>query len=1510
MAEFKLNRIRFTWKGDWATATVYTKDDIVRYGGKSYVCLVGHTSAANFYIDFDYINTATEPDIPAPKWELWFDGYDWKNTWEPETFYKLGDLVRYNGIVYVCTQSHTSSLEYLEKNILDINSDGTEVTVSFSPVAVAPYEINQPIILSNVTPASYNGNYIVTDCTTSTVKFDSTNIDDYTFNGVNSVTSAGTAFEGSQTHVNVLQDETSGAGTNAVFTVIRNNGTYSVTVTSGGYDFQVDDTITIYGTRLNGEIPTNDLTLTVTAIDGPTGKLSVVSNLGLEVDAGKWISYARVDNWRASWAVNTRYRTNDIVNYSGILYRCLTGHTSAYTSEEGLEVDSINWTSVTDTENWTQDWVTDHRYIRNNVVRYGGIVYKCTNNHHSALTIELGLEADLEKWTVVSSGVEFKGDWTQLVRYKLNDVVKYGAGIWKCVDYHVSDTLFGPLKWESYIPGFEYGAIWDETTDYQPGDVVKHGGYSYYSVNHNTNSIPSLTNVDWNLLTVGFRMQGEWGNAIQYYTGDTVRKNGQLYVAITNNQGQETTNAIHWQLVIPGEHWKNFWSVNVYYALGDVVTYLATSYKCIQEHTSSVLNNPLVDVTNTYWVTYIEGDTGNRMETYGDILTYDAGNTAKYPIGDDKEILKVTTDLPNWHEFSVIGKVYYISTSGIDDEAHGLTLNSPWRTVKYACEHVTGPATIFIKTGIYEEELPISIPADVALVGDELRSTTIMPLPGFQTEDMFYVRNGTGIRNMTLKGLSGTLGDLNSYGTRRPTAGAFVSLDPGQNASDSSVWITTKSPYVQNVTTFGTGCVGLKVDGALHNGGNKSVVANDFTQVISDGIGAWVTNLGLSELVSVFSYYGHIGYLAENGGKIRATNGNSSYGTYGCASEGVDTTETPVTGTVNNRSEHAQVAAVFAGQANDQILALEYSHAGQNYTTAAYNFTGAGVGVLTSFGGVADHSVSEVRILQPTETSNAGGGGYLIVGNNSQGGDDLTIYIAANDQNTETEYLGMRIIITSGTGVGQYGYIQAYDDVSKLVTVYQESTGLAGWDHIVSGTPIEVLLDTTTYYQIEPRVAFSAPGIGGGVQTLGRAIITSGRIGEIRLWEPGANYPYGTVSSTNSATDRVFVNTTTGLLNGQPIEFTNVGSTGLSENVTYYIIGSSIVAGTAFQVSDTQFGSTPVQLNTASPVGMTWQTAPILTVTDPNNNSEVIVRCRMANGVLKQPIFNDRGIGYQTSTTVCTITGDGFADIYQDGKFLVVEGMSRIPGPGANLQIESITGTIYKMVTITDLGSGNALIRLSPELKIFNSPLHGIGVEIRENYSQVRLTGHDFLDIGTGNFENTNYPYVNDLLKAPENEILEEGGGRVFYTSTDQDGNFRCGELFKVEQSTGTVTISADFFQLTGLEELSLGGVSIGGSAVVVREFSTDITFTADSNNVVPTQRAIKAYLARRISGGGADAQTGQLVAGTVRFGPQKIDTTTLLQVNVPVTMNIKKGIDGSMLAMSYFADSFSSNDQ
>ena len=347
---------------------------------------------------------------------------------------------------------------------------------------------------------------------------------------------------------------------------------------------------------------------------------------------------------------------------------------------------------------------------------------------------------------------------------------------------------------------------------------------------------------------------------------------------------------------------------------------------------------------------------------------------------------------------------------------------------------------------------------------------------------MFYLRNGTGLRNCTVAGLTGTLSAPNIYGTRRPTAGAYTSLDPGWGPDDERVWIATRSPYVQNVTTFGTACVGLKVDGDLHNGGNDSIVANDYTQVISDGIGAWVTNLGRAELVSVFGYYGHIGYLAENGGKIRATNGNSSYGSYGCVAEGIDETETPITGKINNRSVEALVDAVLTDGA-DAILRFEYGNAGVNYSNATFTITGGGTNasVVPEF---RDNAAFDIRLKDFGDSSGTGGSGYKTASNTAQGGNTTQITLSATDIAISAAYVGMRILITAGTGVGQYGYIQAYNSGSKVATIYKESTGTAGWDHVVSGTTIISSLDVTTAYTIEPRLTFTSPGFTGTSRTL------------------------------------------------------------------------------------------------------------------------------------------------------------------------------------------------------------------------------------------------------------------------------------------------------------------------------------------------------------------------------------------------------------------------------------------
>jgi hypothetical protein len=423
-----------------------------------------------------------------------------------------------------------------------------------------------------------------------------------------------------------------------------------------------------------------------------------------------------------------------------------------------------------------------------------------------------------------------------------------------------------------------------------------------------------------------------------------------------------------------------------------------------------------------------------------------------------------------------------------------------------------------------------------------------------------------------------------------------------------------------------------------------------------------------------------------------------------------------------------------------------------------------------------------------------------------------------------------------------------------------------------------------------------------GAAARGRVKVVSSSISEIRMIDPGSGYPRGTVSATTASTNVITVNNTTNLVNGQPIEFTNGTAGGLAANTTYYVIGSTIVAGSSFKVSATQYSSTPVTLSTATLSG-TYTAGPILTQVDPNKTKTAPTRVRMVTGALGNPSFSNRGTGNTTATS--SVSGDGFSDLYQASNFINVAGLFQTPTAGANVQFASIANTWYKLVAVTNVlgtsGNYTATFQINPALSVLLAPAHGDLITTRLKYSQVRLTGHDFLYIGTGNYNQTNYPNVNVSTAITANQTDSSGGGRVFFTSTDQDGNFNVGNLFGVQQSTGTATLNASAFNLSGLQSLQLGTVAVGTGSAVVTSFSTDPYFTANSDSILPTQRAIKSYITAQIGGGQSSLNVNTLTSGVIYVANNSISTTNGTQINVKAKMYFSGGIDGAPVALGFF---------
>ena len=96
MAEFRLGRLKFNWRGAWTTSTAYVIDDVVQVGGNVYVCVINHTSAAT---EDDWYSN--DFNIGSPRWELMVPGVDSVGDWTGSaTYFGPNDVVKYGGVLY------------------------------------------------------------------------------------------------------------------------------------------------------------------------------------------------------------------------------------------------------------------------------------------------------------------------------------------------------------------------------------------------------------------------------------------------------------------------------------------------------------------------------------------------------------------------------------------------------------------------------------------------------------------------------------------------------------------------------------------------------------------------------------------------------------------------------------------------------------------------------------------------------------------------------------------------------------------------------------------------------------------------------------------------------------------------------------------------------------------------------------------------------------------------------------------------------------------------------------------------------------------------------------------------------------------------------------------------------------------------------------------------------------------------------------------------------------------
>tara|TARA_B110000902_G_scaffold226463_1_gene265121 strand:- start:2990 stop:8869 length:5880 start_codon:yes stop_codon:yes gene_type:complete len=1924
MAEFKLERFKYNWKGVWSTSTSYKRDDVVRVNGKSYVCIVTHSSSSTFKADLTAILIGSSPPQAEPRWTVMTSGVTFVGNYAQGTDYNLGDIVRYDGVLWTCVFSHNATGNPAEVSYWELFADTIadlgdwQPSQYYGPGAVVKYNgIRYKCVTMNLSGTTLEEDLSSWVVYYEGVEYLSTWAPTTNYRKNDLVKYGASIFRCTETHTS------NSTNLDDSFFSIEIFGTqYNATWNSSIY-YNIGDIVRHRGFMYYAIQNSID---SVPFQDSPTNE--------------NWIVLAKSYYFAGEWAVTSEYRTGDVVLRGGYLYLAIRD--IGANSQDGSSADYLDdntWELLIPGKSFKYQWTAEVVYSLGDVVYFKGSAYTCNFEHEAAIINFPGDNGSgYNYWDILIQGGQ------EAALQNKGDLLTYGIS--RNIDGIADTSTLGstniPIGEDEQILSIssDLEAYWrDITVDADSIYVSKNGIDDVnrgtfeqpfrtirYACEYVEDTFAPLTPVvvrpsagrfeEIGPITIpaGCAVNGdelrstqviatlpipEYENDLQYVRQYLLHFETILLDVLLGNKINPSQGNTFTQITL-----ENYSEVST---LIDYPTKFVTG-SVINPITG--INEPVESNTlDTYPASTVNGASAfiNLYTEYLEYISFRVESADSTPALSGSNILISDSDFLNASNVLVLNKQFLIN-----ELLAYVKLQNP--SIIFTDERVKGDIWALFR-GLIRD---VRFSGNYETLNAARRYANAVL--GSQLDDLFLVRDTTGLRDMTTGGLVGTLNPPRVFELyQRPTGGACIALDPGWGPADERTWIKNRSPYIQGVTNTGTACIGKKIDGALHNGGNRSMVSNDFTQVLSDGIGCWVTNNARAELVSVFTYYCQIGYFAENGGTIRATNGNNSYGSYGAVADGSDETETPQNATIMNRNNEAQIESAFAGGNTDRIFAFEYTHCGEKYSQASANIVGAGANAEVEYTDFRNSAIYEARLTEAVgDSGTKGGSGYLIRQGSAQETLNAASFIklSVNDvTQTVDELLGMRLLITDGAGVGQYGYIDTFNFVNKQVGILRESDGAAGWDHIIPGTPLVTNLDLTTRYRIEPRLEVSHPGFtnatstnlfanrtyvglenentketftnlsgassipwiddnsnpvtvnssisnislqlngvfannpevpitiqgdtsgaiaivtaitANGVALIEVDVDTNGnsfvgnesltivlvagtgdtfddapiaatfnivRVGKsysVTVSTPGAGYKTGdkitiigtrlsgatptndlvitvaTVSDDSTAGIETFTfagqargkrfvaltnaeyvqysdngldwtesslpfigdyraliaaktgrfiavaNNTNQIsysLNGQDwsigslpitaswtdgvygngkyvlvaddtnqvlissdgtawstvnipddtggdessisqwskithgrgtyvavsandratatstdggttwtrndevlpdlspdldivslvygdnrfIVLDNVGRTSYSfdgvtwypgttapqfssgaagsskytkmkfangvffaicldgtgattacattedgliwierafsnpvraGDITYGVIsdtGTWVSLANALQSNAVQHVVTGKQAKFRSNVlqgkfssikiwdpGSGYANTPTLTVTDPNANTNIAPTLRLGNGILSQPDFINSGSGYRTSTSTIAITGDGYADIIPESTTIVLAGIVSLPGPGVQIRISQVMNLdteddvtdlkVFSGVEITDLGddnSGNGTklvsFTLSPGLKSEYSVEHGTNVTLRERYSQCRITGHDFLDIGTGGFVKTNYPTIYSggkfFTASPENEVLETNGGRAYYTSTDQDGNFRTGELFAVQQSTGIVTISAQFFDLDGLSEIALGGVRLGGSGTVVNEFSTDTSFAADSNNIIPTQRAIGSFLANRLSVGGENLEVNRLVAGRVGVGGEanSIENVTGEYTILPVTTNI-----------------------
>lgn len=1156
--------------------------------------------------------------------------------------------------------------------------------------------------------------------------------------------------------------------------------------------------------------------------------------------------------------------------------------------------------------NWRGDWVSSTAYVIDDIVKFGANTYVCVTNHTSVSTEVNWYSTDLTtKWSLHSEGIKNLGDWASSTFYKVNDIIKYGNTQYRVNTAFTSSGTFSATNLSPYVGGFNFESAWSSSTDYQVGDVVSYGGYNYIAKTISLNKSPSSFSADWAILSTGFSFVGSWSTTTSYLPGQVVRFGGYSYVAKNNigiaGAGQTTSPVAvgygtQWDLIVKGFEWKSAWSSLTTYQLGDSVSRNSNSYVSV----ASTNNNhpPETDSLGDYWNPLTEGAADNVLSVTGDMIYKSGAGPAALTIGTSGQVVAVsTTGIPAWEKNNVTAPVFYVTEEG-KDSFNGSSISRSFASIAHAVGIVTGPATIYVKAGTYSEVLPIIIPANVTLVGDNLRTTKIKPKSGNSKTQIITLNTplagaisyGTTISNgagtkvarimdanyskdiIEIINISGS--DWNTGDTWENGATDIVinAVSTRINSETTMFYLSDKTMLKDLVMDGMTGFVPAGT--VLTASGSISGTTLTSSNLFPDLVGTTVTGGGIASGTKIINFISTSQVevnVSQTAATTTLTFTSSATDLNNATVKGVFVRLNPSSPIIKSpyvsqcsAFSSGGVGAIVDGKTHEQYDSGNYGNR-SNKSIVFDSWTQVhdnGVGFWITNNGAAEIVSCFTYYCHISYASTRGGRIRSLAGNSSWG--NYAIVSSGYNQNEEFisgKIEGLKLSYNVETLTAP-GFVQ-YEKIRGA------TSGAQGFINSVQTG------DATIYYTLITK----GPNVGISSGFLQNEVIrglTSGTLANLTNNTDANKGQQGfTLVLSGVTTSQVYeggsIEFVTGLGNGGTLSGIGTTITGADpftyviQNVSYvgpdgrgtvdilrsqlttvaagHTGGIKVMKNLPFTSSTTTLTSAVGAGDTAIPVNSTGGFQQGGYILSPNG--ELMLINSFTGGNQIDVSRASEGTTASSVSSGAAITAIGFPNILTPQTFKDFTGVStqmRVTSTSGftTTNFVRIDNEIVRITKLVTDPSGTLIVVLAEEKP--NPCFDEQGFKVRYLYSQVRLTGHDFLQIGTGGTSTTNWPGVPTVNPIPSSEVTEGYPGRVYYVSTDQNGNFRVGKYFRVNQATGAATLNASAFDLSGLTSLRLGsiGAQLGAQ---INEFAVDGTLSQNSNEKVATQAAVKTYV-------------------------------------------------------------------